>query len=92
MTDDVVARRLVVTGRVQGVFFRAFVEERAQTRCVTGWAANVPDGSVEVWLEGPRVDVAAVERAVGQGPTHARVDAVDAEDVAPRGMTTFERR
>lgn len=88
-----IARRLVVSGRVQGVNFRAWVRERADARGVRGWAANADDGSVEVWLQGEAEAVAAVERAVGEGPPHARVDRVDGVDAQPReGLGGFERR
>jgi acylphosphatase len=89
----VIARRVVVSGRVQGVNFRAWVRERAAGRGVCGWAANLGDGSVEVFLQGERDAVAAVERAVGEGPPHARVDRVDAQDAAPRDdLDGFARR
>jgi acylphosphatase len=90
----VIARRLVASGRVQGVNFRAWVRERARARGgVAGWAANLDDGSVEVWLQGDADAVAALERAVAEGPPHARVDRVDAEDAEPRdGLSGFERR
>ena len=87
-----VARRLVVRGRVQGVNFRAWVRDRARSRGVAGWASNEPDGSVEVWLEGDADAVASVERAVGEGPSHARIDQVDAADAEPRGLASFDRR
>ena len=87
-----VARRLVVHGRVQGVNFRAWVGDRATSRGVSGWASNESDGSVEVWLEGEPDAVAAVERAVGEGPSHARVERVEATDETPRGLGRFERR
>jgi acylphosphatase len=87
-----VARRLVVRGLVQGVNYRAWVGERAASRGVAGWASNEPDGSVEVWLEGDADAVASVERAVAEGPRHARVAAVDARDAEPRGLAGFERR
>jgi acylphosphatase len=89
----VIARRLVVSGRVQGVNFRAWVAERAGARDVRGWAANLADGSVEVWLQGDADAVAAVERTVGEGPSHARVERVDAADAAPRDdLRGFARR
>ena len=86
-----VARRLVVHGHVQGVNFRAWVGDRARSRGVNGWASNEPDGSVEVWLEGAPDAVADVERAVGDGPSHARVERVDAADAPPRGLDGFTR-
>jgi acylphosphatase len=88
-----VARRLVVSGRVQGVNFRAWVRDRARARGIVGWAANQADGSVEVWLQGPVDAVAAVERAVGEGPPGARVERVETTDAAVReGVEGFERR
>jgi acylphosphatase len=89
----VIARRLVVRGVVQGVNFRGWVRSRAVDRGVAGWAENRADGSVEVWLQGDADAVAAVERAVTEGPSHARVDAVDGSDVGPRpDLDGFARR
>jgi acylphosphatase len=89
----VIARRLVVTGLVQGVNFRSWVRDRAVSRGVAGWAANLADGSVEVWLQGEADAVTGVERAVGEGPSPARVDAVQAADAQPRGdLDGFSRR
>jgi acylphosphatase len=91
--SDRIARRLVVRGRVQGVNFRSWVRERAVARGVDGWAGNLDDGSVEVWLQGPADAVAAVERAVGEGPLHAHVTGVEAADAAPReALEGFARR
>jgi acylphosphatase len=68
------------------------VRDRATSRGVAGWAGNEPDGSVEIWLEGEPDAVAAVERAVGEGPSHASVEAVQARDEDPRGLSGFDRR
>ena len=88
-----IARRLIARGRVQGVNFRGWVRSRAEARGVVGWAANRDDGSVEVFLQGDAGAVADVERAVGEGPSHARVDALTGEDAAVRdGLAGFERR
>jgi acylphosphatase len=87
-----VARRLVVRGRVQGVNYRAWLQDRATQRGVSGWAANAPDGSVEVWLEGERDAVSEVERAAAEGPRHASVGEVDATDEQPRDLHGFDRR
>lgn len=79
-----VARRLVVTGRVQGVFFRASTRDRARDAGVDGWVRNRPDGSVEAHLQGPTEAVEAVEAWVRDGgPRDAVVDGVEAHDVDP---------
>ncbi len=90
---DHVARHLTVSGQVQGVFFRASTRQRAKQRSVVGWAANRPDGTVEVWLEGAADDVRAVEDwIVGGGPPAARVAEVEGADVEPAGHHRFEIR
>lgn len=85
-----VARRLVVSGRVQGVFFRASTRDRARQAGVGGWVRNRPDGAVEAHLEGPADAVEQVESWVrAGGPSGAVVDAVEVEDVAPTGAREF---
>jgi acylphosphatase len=90
---SVVARRLVVRGVVQGVNFRSWVRSRAEPRGLAGWAANQDDGSVEVWLQGDPEAVRSVEGQIAQGPSHARVEAVEATDADPRdALSGFDRR
>jgi len=72
-----ISARVVVHGRVQGVFFRAETRHTAQTLGLTGWVRNLPDGTVEAVFEGP---ADAVEQAVAwcrTGPPYALVSAVD---------------
>jgi acylphosphatase len=69
-------RRFVVTGRVQGVGFRWFVEREAGLAGVTGWVRNREDGSVEVMATGTREQLSTLRRKLQQGPRAARVDAV----------------
>jgi acylphosphatase len=85
----VIRRRVVVHGHVQGVFFRESVRRRARQRGVAGWVANRPDGTVEAVFEG---EPHAVERLVDfcrDGPSGARVDAVDVVDEDPEGLSAF---
>lgn len=90
---SVVARRIVVHGRVQGVNFRGWVRSRAEARGLVGWAANQDDGTVEVFLQGDEPAVAAVAEELTRGPSHARVESVQAGDADPReGLSGFERR
>lgn len=85
-----VARHLTVTGRVQGVFFRASTRDRAREAGVVGWVRNRPDGAVEAQLEGPVDAVEAVETWIrAGGPRDAVVDAVEADEVDPSGAQEF---
>ena len=89
---DRVRRRVNVSGRVQGVWFRESCREEAQLAGVAGWVRNLADGRVEVALEGPRH---AVERVIGwchEGPDRARVDRVEVVDEAPVGERGFRVR
>jgi acylphosphatase len=80
----VVARRFVISGRVQGVGFRYYTQECALREGVTGWVRNLPDGRVEAHVEGESESVTRVERALRSGPRGARVQtmSVDVEDVS----------
>jgi acylphosphatase len=70
-------RRVVVRGRVQGVGFRWFVREHAQTLKLAGWVKNLPDGMVELEVEGPADRVAELMAYVAEGPDGAVVASVD---------------
>jgi acylphosphatase len=74
--SDLETRRFVVTGRVQGVGFRWFVEREAAILCVTGWVRNRDNGSVEVMATGTREQLAALHGRLREGPRAARVDDV----------------
>jgi len=79
MTGDERARIcIIVTGRVQGVFFRRAAAEQARTLGITGWARNLDDGSVELVGDGKRRDLEMLLAWARKGPPHARVDAVQA--------------
>ena len=71
-----VARRFVISGRVQNVGFRYFTQNAAAREGVAGWVQNLPDGRVEVFVEGAEDAVTRVERAIRSGPPGARVDNV----------------
>ena len=88
-----VARHVVVRGRVQGVFFRSATRRTAQHHGIAGWVRNLPDGSVEAWLEGAPDAIEAVEAWIATGgPPAAAVDDVDVERRATRGYVDFEVR
>ena len=80
-----VARRFVVSGRVQGVGFRYFTQDTARREGVTGWVRNLPDGRVEALAEGDADAVMRLERALRIGPRGARVDRVYVDNEDPTG-------
>ena len=85
-------KRVVVHGRVQGVFFRDSTRRRAQAAGVAGWVANRPDGTVEAVLEGDADAVEALVRWLHDGPRGADVERVEVEDGEPEGLTGFDVR
>jgi acylphosphatase len=81
--------RVIVRGRVQGVFFRDSVQRRAREAGLGGWIRNRPDGSVEAVFEG---DAGAVERLVRfcqEGPRGAHVERVERFEEEPEGVADF---
>jgi len=92
MTTEEHARlHATVSGHVQGVYFRAFVQEQAQMLHLTGWVRNRWNGVVEVTAEGPRQMLEQLLAALRQGPPSAVVDDVCSEWEAGTGeFTSFE--
>lgn len=87
-----IRRRLVVHGRVQGVFFRASCVQEAQRVGAAGWVANRPDGTVEAVVEGEDPAVEHVLTWCHEGPDRARVDRVDVAEEPVEGLSGFEQR
>lgn len=79
---DLETRRFIVTGRVQGVGFRWFVEREASLLGIKGWVRNREDGSVEVMATGTRELLRSLRAKLEQGPRAARVEQVQ-ESTAP---------
>ena len=84
-----IARRVRATGRVQGVFFRAWTSEQAERLAVDGWVRNRADGSVEALLQGDAGAVSELIEALHRGPSAARVERVEIEDAAPEPLSGF---
>ena len=84
-----VARVAVVSGRVQGVWFRDSARRRAESLGVAGWARNRLDGTVEVWAEGPRALVEALLDYCRKGPSRAVVEHLTVDEVTPAGLKDF---
>ena len=75
-SDNIETRRYVVSGRVQGVGFRWFVEREAAQLAITGWVRNCNNGDVEVMATGTRDQLNGLRQKLEQGPRAARVDHV----------------
>ena len=84
-----IRRKFLVSGRVQGVFFRAACKDEADRLGVKGYARNRRDGRVEVVAEGPEDAVEQLARWCHQGPPRALVTKVEASTEVPEGLTSF---
>lgn len=90
--SEVVRRRVIVCGRVQGVFFRDSTRQRARAHGVAGWIRNRGDGAVEAVIEGAPDAVQRLLRFVHTGPPGARVDRVEVSEEEPEGLSGFSIR
>jgi acylphosphatase len=79
-------RQVTITGRVQGVGYRAWVEHAARRRGLDGWVRNRRDGSVEALFAGPAEIVADMVALCHRGPSSARVEAVKDEPASPEAL------
>jgi len=86
---DVVRCRVIVAGRVQGVFYRDSCRAKATELGVTGWVRNLTDGCVEVAAEGDREAVDQLLDWCRNGPPRASITALEITDEAPRGERRF---
>jgi acylphosphatase len=77
--QDRARMRLIISGRVQGVFFRASAADYARKLGLTGYARNLPDGSVEIVTEGAQANLKLLELWAHQGPKDAKVYLVATE-------------
>lgn len=83
------ARRMTITGHVQGVFFRAGVQEKADALGIRGWIRNTAEGSVEIHAEGDLTGLQKLETWCARGPELARVDTVNSSEVSEEGFSGF---
>jgi len=87
-----IARHVSVTGRVQGVFFRAWMHEQAAELGIKGWVRNCPDGRVDAHIEGEQVAVDQLVERLHHGPPSAKVDDVRLWNVELFDFDDFEVR
>jgi len=85
------AKRLIVSGRVQGVGYRDWLVDRASALGVHGWVRNRPDGSVEALLSGDTAAVEELARLCRRGPRLAHVSSIEEELAEPPEEPGFRR-
>jgi acylphosphatase len=79
---------VIVEGRVQGVFFRAYTRDEAVKLGLSGWVRNRTDGSVEVLIEGEKIAVEKMEQWLHEGSPHSLVKTIHTTEEPPTGITT----
>jgi acylphosphatase len=85
-----IRRRLLVSGRVQGVFYRDSCRQKAEEQGIGGSARNLSDGRVEIIVEGDDDAVERMTQWCRQGSEAARVESVEVEEQEPQGETSFK--
>jgi acylphosphatase len=85
-------KRVVVSGRVQGVFFRDTMRRRAEGAGLAGWVRNTPEGAVEAVFEGDPEAVDELVEFSRRGPSRAEVASVEINEEQPEGLSGFEVR
>jgi acylphosphatase len=88
----VVRYRVLISGRVQGVFFRDTCRRMAERHGVSGWVRNLPDGSVEAVFEGSTGEVSRLVEWSHHGPRSAVVENVRVQAEPPEGISGFQIR
>jgi acylphosphatase len=89
-TMSSICRHVLVSGRVQGVGFRWYARERAEQLGLAGWVRNLPDGRVELLLEGREGAVEAMLVWLERGPPAAHVRSVEVVERTPGGLKAFD--
>ena len=82
----------MISGRVQGVFFRDSTRRRAESAGVSGWVRNTPEGTVEAVFQGEPQAVEELVEFCRRGPSRAEVASIEVVDEEPEGLTGFEIR
>ncbi len=90
MSKNIICRRLLISGRVQGVWYRGSMQNEAEKLGVTGWVKNRPDGRVEALVEGTTAAVETIVEWCWQGPPAAHIDHVDVSVDQPHGLRDFD--
>lgn len=92
MTKNIIQKHIFISGRVQGVGFRAFTRKEASSRGIKGWVKNLADGRVEIKIKGEREDIKNMIKRIKEGPSFARVDDIEISNEEIENFDRFEVR
>lgn len=92
MEEEVKRAHLLISGRVQGVFYRAFTKDVADSLGLKGWVRNLRDGRVEAVFEGDEDKISIAIERCKEGPPYAKVDNIEIRWEEPTGFAEFEIR
>ncbi|TDO73020.1 acylphosphatase [Halanaerobium saccharolyticum] len=92
MAAEKIQKHIYISGRVQGVGFRAFIREQAAVLDIKGWAKNLADGRVEVVIQGQKNNIKQMISKLKEGPSFARVDDFEINDEQVDDYNDFEIR
>ena len=92
MNHEAASLHLWISGRVQGVFYRASTQQEALRLGLSGWVKNLPDGRVEAYAVGPLKSLQSLHTWCQQGPPQARVDQVETQWGPPTSEEDFTIR
>jgi len=82
--------KILISGTVQGIFFRGFIKEKADELNLKGFVRNLDDGRVEAVVEGKDENVNKMIELCKIGPKHAKVDKVETEEIKHQGLQDFK--
>lgn len=87
-----ICKRFIISGRVQGVWYRGSTQQQARRLGIKGYVRNLADSSVEVMACGPNEKIDELRSWLQQGPSNAKVNAIVAEEIEYRDLNSFETR
>lgn len=90
MTAEKVQKQIYISGRVQGVGFRAFIRRQAAEFKIKGWAKNLTDGRVEAVIEGKKENIKQMIKQLKRGPSFAKVENVEINNKSLSHFNDFE--
>ncbi len=89
MSENIKSLKLIVTGKVQGVFYRKNTQQKAKEFNLVGWVKNNTNGTVEIFIQGHQTDIQKMIDWCWQGPKNAAVSHIEIEESLPKNYSEF---